>query len=294
VCCFVQTARIETLGWGGPKYLIPIQKHIDEEYHTPEKLQQETRRVVVVVRSSQVVYYDESGRAQSTDAGYVQLPYCVVLRVTSEIAEVRQRSLTIQHDVYTPENKRIATMWTTCVAMDALAGRAVPLPPSLVNLSTKLIPETIMGTYKVALFPDIRSNSTPYRVAYEYKSDPFLVGVSFTDPLGHVNQSRYSDWYEDNLYAICHRTSGPTSAEPLQIPPEYLKIAKDSLFRSGRVHRIEYIQETLPSEWIMIRVRWIFNRDQFYALWFDTITPSGAVKNQMITIFGRELWVSKL
>jgi acyl-CoA thioesterase FadM len=309
------------LGWGGPKFLIAIQKHLDDEYHTPEAQQQTARRVVVVVRSGQLVFYSPQTGMPATNAGPAQIPYLTNLKITSEVAEVRQRSLTIQHDVFAPvaggttinsstNYYRVCSLFTTIVAMDALAGRAVPLPPSLVQLASKLIPETIMGTYVPITFPvDIQSGNSPYRVGHEWRSAPFSVGVSCTDPLGHVNQSRYADWYEDYHYALCYGSPSPephnathrgggseaASASPSALPAEYLNIAKDTLFHSGRVIRIEYMQETLPAEWISIRVRWIFLGDAFYGLWWDTLAAdTGIVKNQMLVVFHNRTQTSSL
>lgn len=294
-CAFIfdQTARVETLGWHGPHFLIPIQKYLDDEYHTPEKQKENTRRVIVVVRSGQMILYDAEGR-RVANPGPVQLPYCTVLRITSEVVEVRQRSITLLHDAYTPDNVKIASMWTTIVAMDALAGRAVPLPPALIEMTTQLIPENLVGTYEQARFPDIVSKSSGFSVEFESRSDAFRVGVTDTDPLGHVNQSVYADWYEDHHHAICNGTKSVDSADPIPVPDKYLQVVKDNLFHSGRVVRIEYMQETLPAEWIIIRLRWIYFQNAFYALWFDAITPSDIVKNQMILIFGKPNVSAKL
>jgi hypothetical protein len=171
--------------------------------------------------------------------------------------------------------RKLASVWSVVVLMDPARGAAVPLSSRLVEHSKSILQE---DGYKPAIIPSFNSQdpdsieqidkSGLYRSFYRMSCNQIVgisqigVGISQIDFLGHVNQSRYCDWYDDVYYWVVQKSSKENAphdqADAAAVArARALDIVKQSWPSTGLVSRIEYDRETMPGTKITIQMRWI-------------------------------------
>ncbi len=195
------------------------------------------------------------------------------MRVRTRVVEVKARSETLRTDIMDGK-KKLASVWSVVVLMDPARGVAVPLSEKRVEHSKSILHN---DGYKAAIIPSFNSQdmdsveqidkSGLYRSFFRMSSR-YLVGISQIDFVGHVNQSRYCDWYDDMYFWVVHKSGEESSTSAAASNVEQndatsaarsraLDIAKQSWPSTGLISRIEYDRETMPGTKITIQMRWI-------------------------------------
>eukprot|EP01122_Echinamoeba_exundans_P000227 TRINITY_DN1019_c0_g1_i2.p1 TRINITY_DN1019_c0_g1~~TRINITY_DN1019_c0_g1_i2.p1 ORF type:complete len:282 (+),score=53.18 TRINITY_DN1019_c0_g1_i2:496-1341(+) len=223
--------------------------------------------VVGVIRAQQIKVYPPKDKVGIAQAKYRPFSDPSV-RLRTRVVEVKARSETLRTDIMDGKRK-LASVWSVVVLMDPARGAAVPLSDKLIEHSKSILHN---DGYQAAIIPSFNTQDTEsmeqldksglYRSFYRMSSH-YIVGISQIDFLGHVNQSRYCDWYDDMYYWVTQKANGESSSAEQQpdsgaaTRTRALDIVKQSWPSTGHISRIEYDRETMPGTKITVQMRWI-------------------------------------
>lgn len=157
----------------------------------------------------------------------------------------------------------------------------MPMSPSLVEHTRQILQDDGYKAANIPIFNNQDSESQQqldrsgmYRSVFKMTAT-YLVGISQIDFLGHVNQSRYCDWYDDMYYWVVSKAPEEKSAQEQdpEVRERALTIAKKLWPSTGLVTRVEYGRETMPGTKITIQMRWIerVSDGAFVGFLFDAI-----------------------